>query len=225
MYISFEGTSRVLMAMNSDGTGSPIRLLGSRWLSLLGGGAVGEWLVINAALGATSGVIGGRDVYGVRPGIDTVGTALLADPEFDETHPALSPDGRWLAYASSETGRFEVYIRPFPNVQASKLPISAEGGSSPLWSRDGRQLFFLGRDRTLMAVDIESGETLGASLPRRLMTLPPDIDIAGLSFSYDVASDGRFVMGRRLDGASADAAPRAIRVDNFFQSLQQQVPR
>jgi Tol biopolymer transport system component len=70
-----------------------------------------------------------------------------------ELRPALSPDGRWLAYQSDESGRFEVYVRPFPDVQRAKVQVSADGGTSPVWRADGRELFFASAG-TLIAVDV-----------------------------------------------------------------------
>jgi hypothetical protein len=70
-----------------------------------------------------------------------------------ELRPALSPDGRWLAYQSDESGRFEIYVRPFPDVQRAKVQVSADGGTSPVWRADGRELFFASSGM-LIAVDV-----------------------------------------------------------------------
>ena len=70
---------------------------------------------------------------------------LFLRTPFDETEPAFSPDGRWIAYASNESGRYEVYVRPFPGGAPSgsgKWQISTGGGFHPIWSRDGRELFY-----------------------------------------------------------------------------------
>jgi Tol biopolymer transport system component len=77
---------------------------------------------------------------------------LLAT-EFNERRPVVSPNGRWLAYQSDESGQFEIYVRPFPNVDARKWPVSAGGGEEPRWSEDGRTLFFLG-PRSLMETHV-----------------------------------------------------------------------
>ncbi|MEZ5317171.1 MAG: protein kinase [Vicinamibacterales bacterium] len=68
--------------------------------------------------------------------------ATLLDGPFAEARPALSPDGRWLAYQSDESGRFEIYLRPYPSVEQQRIQVSRQGGSSARWSRDGRELFY-----------------------------------------------------------------------------------
>jgi Tol biopolymer transport system component len=73
------------------------------------------------------GAGGGRDIYAIRPGVDGSPRAIVAGPA-EEFSPALSPDGRWLAYASDETGRTEVYVRPFPNAGAAKYTVFAQRG-------------------------------------------------------------------------------------------------
>jgi dipeptidyl aminopeptidase/acylaminoacyl peptidase len=98
-----------------------------------------------------------QDVLSVR--LDGSGSGrvepVLTGPAA-ELRPALSPDGRWLAYQSDESGRFEVYIRPFPDVQRAKVQVSADGGTSPVWRADGRELFFASAG-TLIAVDVLPG--------------------------------------------------------------------
>ena len=108
--------------------------------------------------------------------------------EFNEHTAKLSPNGQWLAYASDETKRTEIYIQTFPN-PGGKWPISTNGGSRPIWSRDGKELFFIGLDRKLMAVEVKSGAKFEAGLPKPLFdTLLPS------GAWYDVSKDGRFLM-------------------------------
>ena len=76
---------------------------------------------------------------------------------FDQTAAQFSPDGRWVAYASNESGRDEIYVRPFPSSAQSVWQISQNGGNQPRWRADGRELFFITPDRKLMAVDIKIG--------------------------------------------------------------------
>jgi serine/threonine-protein kinase len=96
--------------------------------------------------------------------------ALLTTP-FNETNAEISPDGRWLVYDSDESGRSEVYVRPFPNVEEGRWQVSRDGGTRPTWSRNGRELFYLtkaGVDAVLMSVSIESGEGWRAGAPTQL---------------------------------------------------------
>ncbi|MGH9368036.1 MAG: hypothetical protein ACRD3M_10225, partial [Thermoanaerobaculia bacterium] len=87
--------------------------------------------------------------------------------EFAERGPELSPDGRWLAYGSDESGRFEVYVRRFP-VSEEKWQISARGGSNPDWRGDGKEIYYVGLDGFLMAVPVSAGQTLSVGAPEPL---------------------------------------------------------
>jgi len=100
-----------------------------------------------------------QDVLSVR--LDGSGRVepVLTGPAA-ELRPALSPDGRWLAYQSDESGRFEIYVRPFPDVQRAKVQVSAEGGTSPVWRADGRELFFASAG-SLIAVDVPARGAAG----------------------------------------------------------------
>jgi Tol biopolymer transport system component len=121
---------------------------------------------------------------------------------FDEIEGQFSPDGRWLAYVSNESGRYEVYIRTFPQV-GGKWQVSAAGGMQPRWSRDGRELYYLAQDARLMAVPIRVASdkrTLEAGapvplFPSRLAT-GGNIPTGGFQAraQYAVAADGRFLM-------------------------------
>ncbi|HZD04565.1 MAG TPA: hypothetical protein VE173_06595, partial [Longimicrobiales bacterium] len=128
----------------------------------------GTWLVLQRAGRAASDPA--RDILGIRPGVDTVAVPLVASPGFEEVAPAISRDGRWLAYSSNESGRHEIYVRPFPNVDDGIWQVSTEGGIQPVWAHDGRELFFINsRTRELVAAEYSTaGDTF---LPTRLTTL------------------------------------------------------
>jgi serine/threonine-protein kinase len=108
-----------------------------------------------------------------------------------ENHPELSPDGGWMAYSSNVSGRYEVYVQPFPGPEGSRHQISLTGGQSPLWSRDGRELFFVtdARPRRLMAVEVRTSPSFAAGRPRELLSR--EVSLAGGSSSYEVSPDGR----------------------------------
>jgi Tol biopolymer transport system component len=103
----------------------------------------------------------------------------------NETNARLSPNGQWLAYQSDESKRNEIYVVGFPR-QIQKLPISSGGGTVPVWSRDGRELYFLSADRKLMAIEIGSGKTLNLHAPKKLFDTRATF--------YDVSNNGRFLM-------------------------------
>jgi Tol biopolymer transport system component len=133
---------------------------------------------------------------------------VVLQTNFNEAGGQLSPDGRWLAYQSDETGRHEVYVRPFAPRPAAGTPdaapagpalVSTSGGTGPRWSRDGRELYYASPDGWLMAapVDVE-GATIVPGIPVALFQ-PPIAAGTGLAMSHlDVAADGRFLINAML---------------------------
>src|SRR5207249_3248871 len=103
-------------------------------------------------------------------------------------NPDVSPDGRWLAYDSEESGVMEVWVRPFPGADDGRWQVSTSGGRQPVWSRDGRELFFLDREGFLTAVSVGSSAGFAASSPRRL--LQNRYPSPGFNRAYDVSPDG-----------------------------------
>ena len=151
---------------------------------------------------------------------DRASEPLLAT-ESRETAPSISPDGNWIAYASDETGQREVYVQRFPGLGAKK-PISTDGGGQPVWSPDGSELFYRG-PRGMMAVPVDTEPTFSAGDPEVLFE--QQYHRFRSSRTYDVASDGRFLMIK--DGATTgEAAPTAqiIIVENWFEELKRLVP-
>jgi tRNA A-37 threonylcarbamoyl transferase component Bud32 len=119
--------------------------------------------------------------------------------EFDEAQGDFSPDGRYVAYSSNESGRFEVYVQPFPG-PGGKWQVSTAGGADPVWRRDGKELFYLAPDHKLMAVAVRTGATFEAEAPQPLfearMREDPDRH-------YDVSADGqRFLIATPLGDES-----------------------
>jgi Tol biopolymer transport system component len=146
--------------------------------------------------------------------------------------PAFSPDGRWLAYASDEFGRFEVFIRRYP--QGDRLPVSSGGGDGPVWRRDGKELFFQGTDAgvpKLMAVSVTpEGASLRLSKPVPILNLrvagPTGVfeEYAGsgnFGAGYDIFPNGRFVMVR---GADPIGTREIVLVQEWFEELKRMVP-
>ena len=181
----------------------------------------GQWYLFRG--GATSAAAGGRDILAMRVGVDSAPVPLLATP-YDEEAFALSPDGRFMAYQSDETGRNEIFIRPFPEVETEKRQASDGGGGSPVWSRDGRELYYLSRANDMMAVTVTAGPTMQVGEPRVLFRLPADIALASAEYytPWDIAPDGRFIMVRSLEAPSQLEAPLIV-VENFFEELKAKV--
>src|SRR5262249_27461606 len=140
----------------------------------------------------------------------------LLKSEFAETNADLSPDGHWMAYQSNESGRGEVYVRPFPNVDQGQYQISSGGGGSPLWSRDGRDLFYISRPPArLMAVPIRTGPTLDRDNPKALFDWAYANEGAG-GRTYDVSPDGRRFLTTKLSAVNGAAASQIIVVQNWL---------
>jgi len=182
-----------------------------------------RWLVLRQ--GSVGSVAGGRNINGLRLGTDTTPVPILATP-FDEEAPALSPDGKWMAYQSDETGRTEVFVRPFPNTEAGKKQVSSGGGLAPLWSQDGKELFYLGGDKKMMVARVTAGAMLGLSEPVALFQVPDDLlRVEALYYTpWDVARDGRFIMARLVDGSQGQAGTIVV-VENWFQELNAKVKK
>jgi serine/threonine protein kinase/Tol biopolymer transport system component len=143
---------------------------------------------------------------------------------FNEESPAFSPDGRWLAYASNESGIFEVYVRPFPG-PGGKWQVSTGGGGYPRWSPDGKELFYRTLDIKIMAVTyVASGDSFHADKPQ--LWSPGQFSGVGAGTSnFDVHPDGkRFVVLKTL-GTEQDAAVNKVNfIFNFFDELRSKFP-
>ena len=132
----------------------------------------------------------------------------------------FSPDGHWLAYVSNESGRFDVYVQPFPG-PGGKRQISTEGGNEPVWSRNGEELFYRNGNQ-MMAVEITTEPSFSAGTPRLLFEGAFRRGSV-LRADYDVTPDGqRFVM---LQQGGPDSGATQINVVlNWFEELKQRVP-
>ena len=120
---------------------------------------------------------------------------LFTSPAY-EGGAALSPDKRWLAYCSNESGRFEVYVRPFPDA-SRKLVVSTSGGNQPVWSRDGKELFYRNGSQ-MLAVPVRTGRDLDLGTPEVLFDQEFSFGGSGTTFAqFDVAGDGRFLLFKR----------------------------
>jgi Tol biopolymer transport system component len=136
----------------------------------------------------------------------------LIQTPFNEVGPSFSPDGHWLAYASDESGRMEVYLRPFPGLGA-KWQISTDGGVDPRWQPDGQGVFYKSNEEDkIMAVALQTQPAAVAEAPRQLF---------GASVAYDVAPDGRVVA---IQSAQAESVTEITLVQNWFEELTRSVP-
>jgi Tol biopolymer transport system component len=173
----------------------------------------GRWIMVRTD-NTTSGA---GDLVGVRTSGDTTPVPLVAT-SFTELHPALSPDGRWLAYTSNESGTNEVYVRPFPNTRDVRWQVSNGGGGSPVWSPTGRELFYLDPSNRLIAADVQSTATFAVA------RLTPLFDASGFLSdpfhqAYAVMPDGRSFVFMAPQRAVASRAPKIVWVDRWFTDL------
>ena len=129
----------------------------------------------------------GADIWLIRPDSDRKPQAFLKTPS-NERDGRFSPDGRWVAYVSDESGRQQICVRPFTG-PGGMSQVSTDGGTEPVWSRDGRELFYLNGDK-MMAADIATRPAFTAGPPRLLYEGRYDTSVTNTS-SYDVSLDGR----------------------------------
>ena len=153
----------------------------------------------------------------------------LVQTTFNELDADISPDGRWLAYQSDESGQNEIFVRPFPNVGGGRWQISTGGGLQPHWARNGQELFYLAPTGTLMSVRIEHGPTFAAATPTKLFEGRGRYYLGGAANTgraYDVSPDGRrFLMIKTSGGTDGTAAPASITVVlNWTEELKRLVP-
>ena len=157
---------------------------------------------------------------------------LLLQEKYSEAQPRISPDGRWMAYVSNESGQNQVYVRPHPDVEGGRWQISTTGGSSPLWSRDGKEIFYRNGDE-VMAVSVKTEQAFNPETPQPLFRgdyASVDVGILNMEVSpWDISPDGkRFLMMKDVTatGATSTAGiPRRLNIVlNWFEELKQRVP-
>jgi len=157
----------------------------------------------------------------VMADIDSGRTRPFLNSKFQERYPEFSPDGRWIAYSSDESGREDVYVRPFPNPGA-KFQISNEGGSQPLWARDGRKLFYRRPDQ-VWAVDVL---TAGGFVPGkpRLLFEKSGFGTGSPIRNYDLSLDSQRFLMVKNEERKPSPATEMILVQNWFEELKRLVP-
>jgi len=202
----------------ADGTGTTHRLLTgpgthrpSTWTP------DGESILFNKIDPQTAGDIG------VIPFEAPDSVRMLFTERYHETQPVLSPDGQWIAYVSDETGRLEVYVRSYPELEG-KWQISTEDGDEPLWSHDGRRLYFRSGNR-MMAVGVE---TDGGFRPGAVSVLFSGNYVKSIDVrNYELSPDGeRFLMIKEGEADDDGGGPptELIVVENWFEELNRLAP-
>jgi dipeptidyl aminopeptidase/acylaminoacyl peptidase len=186
---NFPGRSDILL-IESDGGGHQQTLLSNGADNLIndwsgdGTSILVQTSTIKAALGAAD-----LQVVSLKDG---KAQPWLVTP-FAEKQARFSPDGRWVSYDSDESGRTEVYVRASAS-PAGKMRVSTAGGNSAVWSRDGKELFYLSPEAEVMSITVGPGAAFQGSTPVPLFKIPGDILDLSVATQYDVSPDGRFLM-------------------------------
>jgi serine/threonine-protein kinase len=150
----------------------------------------------------------------------------LLNEEFNERNAELSPDGNWIAYQSDQSGQYEIYVRPFPNVNERSIQISNGGGRWPLWSRNDSELFYVtsGNPPHMVAVSIETNPEFDFESPEELFEWHY---FSFIGRTYDVSLDGqRFLVidPTPADQGGTESAPRINIIANWFEELKNKAP-
>jgi serine/threonine-protein kinase len=153
-------------------------------------------------------------------------TPLVQSP-FGERNGIVSPDGRWLAYEANDSGRFEIYVRPFPYVNSGHWLVSTGGGTRPLWARSGQELFYASPTGAVMRVGVERAPSWTATMPTTVVKEGyVTILSGGNAGPYDISPDGqRFLMIKEGGGSGQTAAPpQLIVVQHWTDELKRLAP-
>jgi len=217
-----QGAGVDIWQRRADGTGEDRLYLDTeRNVVELAASPGSPWIVFRAASPPS------RDILAQRPAEDREAAQLLVSTEFDEVSPALSPDGRWLAYTSFETGGPQVYVRPFPDVDQGRWQISAGvGGFAPMWSHSGSELFYASANGWIAArVETGSGFRVASTREIRWPSPVPPVatTVAGGWYALS-ADDQRILAVRQATQGVEEVVPELILVQNFFGELQARVP-
>jgi Tol biopolymer transport system component len=214
------GTGRNIFWKPADGSGPEERLTNSPNVQLVSSiSPDGKTIIYSETDSKTRSDIWVLPIEGDRKPRE-----FLKTP-FSESSGQISPDGHWVAYASDESGRLEVYVRPFPG-PGGKWQISTDGGSELVWSAKGNELFYrTGSAREkMMAVDIQTQPAFSAGKPHLLFEGPYNANANGAGALYSVSPDGqRFLMVKPTDRQSNSLTQINV-VLNWFEELKQKVP-
>jgi serine/threonine-protein kinase len=214
-FVRDTAATSIVVARPADGSGQD-RVLArlDRRIQEVSWSRDGRWLLLRT----DNGQAGAGDLVGVRTAGDTTPVPLIASP-FTELHPALSPDGRWLAYTSNESGVNEVYVRPFPAANGGRWQVSNGGGSEPRWSGDGREIFFLDAGNRVVAAQVRGAPTFALVGSTPLFSAA-SYTIDAFHQAYDVSPDGRaFYFLSPLPAARNAPGPQLVRVDNWLADV------
>ncbi len=218
-FIRDTANTSVVYAHPADGSGPDRRLARlDRMVQEVVWSPDGRWLVLRT----DNTQAGAGDLVGVRLEGDSTPVPLVASA-FSEFHPALSPDGRWLAFTSNESGSNEVYVRPFPDTRAGRWQVSNGGGSEPAWAPQGRELYYVSPNGHLMAAEVRTTPAFSVAGTATLF------DVSGFFTdlfhqAYAVEPGGRsFLVLEPRRQAVERRSPPVVWVDHWFRDLEAKV--
>ena len=215
------GTHYDLWEQPADGTGTPQKILDLD-ASILEARRTPDESMWVLRLGGLSGLVGVRDLVGLRAG--ETETFPVATESYDEKGVALSPTGRWVAYESTETGRDEIYVRPFPDAQGGKWLVSVEGGFNPKWAHSEEEIFYVDGNGNMVAVAVETDPTFRIGQRTTLFSLPDRFLNGQPNYaSWDVAPDDQRFMMLQIGGGDDGQVSELIIVQNFFRVLRERL--
>ena len=202
---------------SADGTGEPeaIISLPGAFPLLWSWGKDGKTLVLEDYRKKDIGMVSMAD--------DAKWIPLLNNEKYREGQPQVSPDGQWIAYTSDESGRSEVYVRPFPDVDKGRQQVSVSGGNSPLWSRDGRNLYYR-NDDWVMSVAVEIHTEFKFDAPTRLFQVPYFNSDTALGSLWDISPDGNRFLMLKNSSPESGTQPEIKIILNWFEELKELVP-
>jgi serine/threonine-protein kinase len=151
----------------------------------------------------------------------------LVNSTFNEKNGIVSPDGRWLAYDANDSGQYEIWVRPFPNANSEKWQVTTTGGTRPLWSPNGQELFYVAPTGAVMRVGVERGGSWAVTTPTVAVKEGYFTTQGGFpARSYDITPDGQRFLMVKTTGSSdrSTAPPRLVVVQNWVEELKRLVP-
>lgn len=221
MFSSARVSPSTLYVQAADGTGGTERLTEGQEAHMANAFSPdGRRLIFRADTGTGTGQDLRMLVLDGEPRI----MPLIQTP-FNERNAEISPDGKWMAFQSNESGTDEVYVRPFPNVESGRWLVSTTGGVQPAWAPNGRELFYVAADGRLMAADVRNQAGFAVGAPR--MIVDGGFIYAGAqNRSYDISPDGtRFLLIEAPNaGTQADTVGLTV-VLNWAEELKRLLPR
>jgi serine/threonine-protein kinase len=149
----------------------------------------------------------------------------LVQSSFVERNGVVSPNGRWLAYETNDSGRFEISVRPFPDVDKGHWRVSTGGGTRPLWTPSGQELVYVSLTGALMSAKVSEGPAWAATIPTLLIMEGYFTTPGNPGRTYDIASDGQRFLMIRQDGAAQRSAesPQVIVAQHWVAELKRLV--